>query len=121
MASGRLSRAGRLTRAADIQAVFQRGKRVGRGSVLLMWRRAEGAPRAAFVVSRQVRGAVRRNRARRRVREAYRATRQTLPQGVEVVIMARPPAGDGPYREILRDVEAALLTVARQYREAADT
>jgi len=115
-----LPRGERLTCPREFQAVFQRGARVERPSVLILWRGADGPRRAGFAVSRQVRGAVRRNRARRRIREAYRASRQLVPEGIRLVVVARPRAGDGPFSEILRDMQDALGAVARERRRAAE-
>lgn len=115
-------RSERLTRADEFQSVFQRGKRVERPSVLILWRGSRGPRKAGFTVSRQVRGAVRRNRARRRVREAYRVSRQVLPAGgVRLVIVARPRAGVGPFSEILEDMREGLAMVTKGCRQAART
>ena len=57
--------------------VFQRGSRHERGSFVVLWRPAKGR-RVGFAVSRQLRGAARRNRARRRIREAYRQVRDSI-------------------------------------------
>jgi len=109
----------RLGRADEFQAVFRRGKRVERPSVLVIWRDERGPRKAGFTVSRQVRGAVRRNRARRRVREAYRVSRQILPEGVQLVVVARPRAEGAPFGEVLRDMREALASVAEGCRRAA--
>jgi ribonuclease P protein component len=110
-------RSERLTRAEEFQAVFQRGARIERPSVLLLWRETQGRRQAGFAVSRQIGGAVRRNRARRRVREAYRVSRRRLPEGVQLVVVARPRAATGPYGEILQDMRDALDVVARRCRQ----
>ena len=109
-------RSERLTRAEEFQAVFQQGTRVERPSLLLLWREAPGRRKAGFAVSRQIGGAVRRNRARRRVREAYRRSRRRLPEGVQLVVVARPRAAMAPYGEILQDMCEALDAVAKRCR-----
>ena len=43
-------------------------------------------------MGRQVSGAVSRNRARRRLREAYRAARDVAPARVDLVVIGRRPA-----------------------------
>ncbi len=111
-------RSERLTRADEIQALFRQGARVERPSVLLLWREIPGRRRAGFAVSGQIRGAARRNRARRRVREAYRVSRHALPEGVQVVVVARPRAATGPYAEILRDMGEVLDAAAKRCRRA---
>ena len=112
-----LPRSERLSRADEFQAVFQRGARVERPSVLILWRGAPGRRQAGFAVSRHIQGAPRRNRARRRVREAYRVSRAALPEGVQLVVVARPRAETGPYAEILQDMRAALESVATGCRQ----
>lgn len=84
--------------------------------MLILWRGEPGPRQAGFTVSRQIRGAARRNRARRRIREAYRVSRQGLPEGVQLVIVARPRAEAGPYAEVLRDLREALNMIARRCR-----
>ena len=74
------------------------------------------AVRVAVSASRAVGGAVRRNRARRRVREAIRVTLRALPPrqaGADLVLMVRPAALDAPSAEVRRAVEARLGTVLR--------
>lgn len=107
----------RLTRADEFQAVFRRGARVERPSMLILWRGAPGRRQAGFTVSRQIQGAARRNRARRRIREAYRVSRRALPEGVQLVIVARPRAEGGSYAAILRDMREALEAIATRCRK----
>lgn len=98
-----LPRGERLRRAAEFQAVFQHGSRHERPTFVALWRRGE-ARRVGFAVSRQVRGAVARNRARRRIREAYRQIRGQMAGGVSVVIVARPSAATRPFPELVEDM-----------------
>jgi ribonuclease P protein component len=104
----------RLKRRQAFQAVFQRGSRVERPSVVVLWRRWNGPRQVGFAVSRQVQGAVKRNRVRRRLREAYRRCRLSLPDGVQLVCLGREAAVEGRFIEIQLDVEAALNIVASQ-------
>ena len=49
-----------------------------------------GHPRLGMSVSRKVGTAVRRNRIRRLIREAFRLLQHDLPQGYDLVIVVRP-------------------------------
>ncbi len=74
-------------------------------------RRDEAGPiGAGFTASRKVGGAVERNRARRRLREAARAL---LPEhglaGVDYVFVARQSTPDAPWGALLDDVGNALI------------
>ncbi len=108
-----ITRPERLKRRDVFQAIFQRGKRVERASLLVLWRRWEGPRQVGFAVSRQVRGAVQRNRAKRRLREAYRATSHDLPDGVQLVCVAREPVLEAPFRALQREMLEAFTVVAR--------
>jgi len=90
--TGRLRRPERLTRGAEFQALFQQGKRLERPSMIVLWRASEGPRRVGFAVGRQIRSAVRRNRARRRLREAYRAARDAAPAKVDLIVIGRAAA-----------------------------
>ena len=73
-------KAARLRRDADFSAVRTRGRRVhGRQAVVRVAARPSGPARLGIGVSRAYGDAVRRNRFRRLVREAFRALLPTLP------------------------------------------
>jgi ribonuclease P protein component len=111
-----LPRGERLRRAAEFQAVFQRGSRHERPSFIALWQRA-AERRVGFAVSRQVRGAVARNRARRRLREAYRQIRPHMPVDVAVILIARPSAATRAFPDLVADVRRlaeALTQPARR-------
>ena len=95
------------------------GRRVfsGRGMVALAQPRAHGDSRIGVTVSRQVKGAVGRNRARRRLRELSRlcllaADSPLLAGGIryDVVLIARPAALELPFKDL--EAEAAQLLVS---------
>jgi ribonuclease P protein component len=110
-----LPRPERLSAGDEFREVFRRGARFERGSVVVLWLPAPGERKAGFTVSRQIRGAVRRNRARRRVREAYRTSREALPGGVRLVVVARPRAVTAPYHEVLAEVREALGVIRSRW------
>jgi ribonuclease P protein component len=101
----------RLTKRA--QFLFVRaGARVSRPTVSAEARRREpaGAIGLGLTASKKVGGAVERNRARRRLREA---ARQLLPQlgvpGVDYVLVARQQTPSAPWPALLDDVRNALI------------
>lgn len=112
--TGRFPRRERLTTSAEIQALFQQGKRVDRPSIVVLWRAADGPRRAGFAVTRQIRGAVLRNRARRRLREAFRATRDVAPAGVALMLVAKRVVLDRPFGVLVAELNSALATVPRR-------
>lgn len=114
-----VARTERLKRREAFQAVFRRGKRVERPSLLLLWRGWDGPRQVGFAVSRQVGGVVRRNRAKRRLREAYRATSHGLPAGLQLVCVAREATTEVSFEALQQDMREAFAVVARHLRGGA--
>jgi ribonuclease P protein component len=108
--AGRLPRRERLTSGAEFQALFQKGKRVDRPLMVVLWRQTESdeGQRAGFTVSRQVRGAVARNRVKRRLREAYRTARSEAPARVSIVIVGRPPVATAAMTSVISEMRRAF-------------
>ena len=110
-----LPRDARLRRSSEIQVVFQQGRREERRAFVLLWVPRRGPARAGFAVSRQIRGAVRRNRARRRLRAAYRGLGPTNLRGLDAVFVARAWALEAPLDELRTEMAHAH---AAAYRSA---
>jgi ribonuclease P protein component len=71
----------------------------------------DGRVRLGLSVSRRIGTAVVRNRWKRRLREAFRATRGELPQGIDIIVVVRsgrPPVGAAGHRQ-LADAIASLV------------
>ena len=64
-----------------------------------------GPARAAWVAGRRVGGAVARNRARRLLREAWRALAPRVPEDLDVVLVARGPFGAARAPEVIEEIE----------------
>ena len=107
--TGRAKR-GRLTRSADFERVYRQGRSHGnRYFVLYAFPRSgEGEARLGVSVSRKVGGAVDRNLVKRLLREAFAASEHALPDGVDVVVVARPDARELAQRDGLEGVRTAL-------------
>jgi ribonuclease P protein component len=89
------SREERLRRTGDFDRVFAEGRR-RRGSLMsLRWAPNElGHTRLGVALSRRWKGAVRRNRAKRVVREAFRTHKGDLPRGIDLVVLPHLDWGD---------------------------
>ena len=68
----------------------------------------EGSVRAGFVAGRRIGGAVVRNRARRQLREAWRALAPSASGGFDIVIVARPTIRGAKMRELIDNMDEAL-------------
>ena len=110
-----LPRGERLRDREQIEHLFRWGSRLDRPGFVLLWARDSGRRAAAFTASRRLGGSVQRNRARRRLREAYRRHRDLVPErGLKLCLVARPVAIDLPFRDLAAQVADALRHAARR-------
>ena len=77
----------------------------------MLWRETEASRRAGFAVTRQVRGSVRRNRARRRLREAFRAAREAAPARAALVVLGKRAVLDTPFPILTEQLRSALAAI----------
>jgi ribonuclease P protein component len=101
---------GRLSRSAEFERVYRHGRSTAnRHLVLYTFPNATTErPRLGLSVSRKVGGAVERNRVKRLLREAFAHTEANLRAGQDVVVVARPGAGELAAREGLAGVAGSL-------------
>ena len=123
--SGRFRRTARLLRHADFQRVYKQGRRhFGTHMTVFYLSRVVGpaalsrsnentGPRIGFTVSRALGGAVDRNRIKRRMREAVRASVAALTLAVDVVINPKKSALTVEF-SVLRDEVAKAFSVVRE-------
>jgi len=104
-------RSGRLTADHDIRRTIRTGRRAAQGRVVLYVVPADQATRAAFVSGRRVGNAVARNRARRLMREAWRALVPEIPGGFDIVFVARTDVEAVGMHDMLADMRGALERV----------
>jgi ribonuclease P protein component len=80
-----------LRRPADFEAVYDRRRSAADGT-LVVYARENALPysRVGLSVSKKFGSAVRRNRIRRLLREAYRLEKSELPAGYDLVLIPRP-------------------------------
>ncbi len=138
----------RLRRSQDFTLAVRRGRRAGRPLLVVYLHPGPAAepsasghaarcdrsdsyphavenrelpPRAGFVVSKAIGGAVVRNRVKRRLRHLVRERLDQLPRGSLLVVRALPAAANASYQELAADLDAALrrlLSPKRQGRSA---
>jgi ribonuclease P protein component len=86
---------GVLRNKKDFSALYGKGKSAGGKYVVLFYRKNNlGCNRRAFLASKKVGNSVRRNRARRLMKESYRLFSERLPIGYDILFIARKQAAD---------------------------
>lgn len=92
----------RLTERRRFQAVYRRGRSWSNAEMVVhVLPRPTGERQFGFVVGKKIGGAVQRNRVRRLLREACRALLPGVTSGLDVVIVARPPAASASLNQLI--------------------
>jgi ribonuclease P protein component len=106
----------RLQKRADFLVCAQ-GPSCARGAVVIQARARDDRPlvRAGFTATKRIGGAVQRNRAKRRMREAARLLLPELARpGHDYVFIARGGVTTRPWPRLLDDVKSALIRLAAE-------
>ncbi len=108
--SQKLRRIERVHLTRDYDRAMRRGT-VRRDRFLVVRVVPNGLPwsRLGLAVSRRVGNAVTRHAVRRRLREAFRASKGELPRGFDIICVALAPSADGGGR-----LRSSLIELARR-------
>lgn len=118
-ASLRYTRQQRLQSRSDFRRVYERRCVVSDERLVVYACESEQRlTRLGLSVSRKVGNAVRRNRWKRLLREAFRQSQHELPRGVDLIVIPRALPGDPPRLAELKDAVRDLAQRAgrRLYR-----
>jgi ribonuclease P protein component len=113
-----------LRRQDDFRTVRAQGRRVDRGAFTLWWRQRDASSEAPPRVVRvgvvasiaSVGPAVRRNAAKRRLREMFRRHQELVPEGSDLLLVARASLNRIPFAQ----AEAKFIEVCRQLAPRKD-
>jgi len=95
-----------LRRQYDIRAAREQGSRIDCGAFTIWWRQppeatSDGLPRVGVVASISAVGpSVQRSRAKRRLRELFRAQQMLLPRGCDLLLVARAAVNRWQFPEL---------------------
>jgi ribonuclease P protein component len=104
-----LGRLETLRRKRDIEELFRRGRRVrGEHLTLVSVRTTSDRQRVLLVASRKTGKAVRRNKLRRWLREAWRALAPSLPPGVDCALILAPRKATVTYWDLYHELSQLL-------------
>ena len=73
-------------------------------------------PRLGITASRRVGNAVVRSRAKRLIREAFRATRQLWPPGIDLVVIVKRSTGESKLDSVISEWLAARPQIEKRLR-----
>jgi ribonuclease P protein component len=120
--AGRFQRDQRIVRRAEYRLVHATAQRVVTGHFVFLLRARASAPgekaRLGISVSRQQGNAVARNRAKRLIREAFRATRPLWAADIDVVVLVRRPLGSVDLGGVVREWQSASSRLQRTIQSA---
>lgn len=104
----------RIHRKRDFERALKEGRRFkGRGFTLVILRRNDlSCRRIGIIVSRKVKGAVRRNRTKRLVREYFRLNKEKFPSSSDIIVIIYTLFKD--YWEVVDLFTPALETIKRK-------
>ena|GEM_PF-324356 len=104
----------RIRKRKEFRLVYDTGRKLSKRSFVAfcLHRQDEAPTRAGFTTPRALGKACKRNRLRRRVREAVRLSLGQLPTGWSLVFNPRRVVADIPFTEILAEVEQVLKRCA---------
>jgi ribonuclease P protein component len=98
-----------LRKDADFDNVYKRGRSVGERYVVVFYiKNHSNINRTCFLASKKVGNSVRRNRARRLMRESYRLMKDRLPIGYDIIIIARNTITGRTFFEVDKSIKRAF-------------
>jgi len=97
-----------LRKKSDISSIYKKGKSVGDRYIVLFYRKnGLQKKRIAFLASKKVGNAVKRNRARRLMKESYRHISNDLAEGYDYIFIARNTIVDKKCADVKKSLESA--------------
>jgi ribonuclease P protein component len=100
----------RIKQGRDFSRMRQEGRRLVNGCLIANWRSrpAGSPPRLGVITSGRIGNAVARSRARRLLREVFRAHQHDLAEPVDLILVARPSIAGRKRLEVEKDFITAL-------------
>jgi ribonuclease P protein component len=100
-----------IRRAEEFNKIFQEGDRYSSTFLMLVSTRSDDV-KFGFTVSKRIKGAVTRNRAKRKIREIVRLNQNRLPDNQSFVLMAK----QGADRRRFQSLNEEFLSLLQQIK-----
>lgn len=98
-----------LRKQPDFDKIYKNGKSVGDRYVVIFYKKNDlGYNRTGFLASKKVGNSVRRNRARRLMKESYRVIEPKLPSGYDFIIIARNTINEKKCIDVEKSLHSAF-------------
>lgn len=101
-----------LRKQKDFDAIYSRGKHSASRYVVILYRKNRlPVWRTAFVASKKVGNSVMRSRARRLMKEAFRLEGVKVPDGYDMIFVARAGIADAKCQDVRRSIRSAFRKI----------
>lgn len=101
-----------LRKKSDFDRIYSKGRSAGsRYVVVFVKPNGLDYNRTAFLASRKVGNSVRRNRARRLMKESYRLSKEEYGTGRDLVFIARSAITEAGCGEVMKSMRAAFARI----------
>ena len=117
---GRFPSRSRVRKRVDFLKIQDNGLRVSTSRFVLILSASAPAdsatPRLGITASRRVGNAVVRSRAKRLIREAFRATRELWPAGVDLVVIVKRATGESKLDSVIAEFRSVKPQIEKRVR-----
>ena len=117
---GRFPSRARVRKRVEFLRIQDGGLRVSTSRFVLILSASAASqsapPRLGITASRRVGNAVVRSRAKRLIREAFRATRELWPTGVDLVVIVKRATGESKLDSVIAEFLAAKPQIDKRLR-----
>lgn len=106
-----------VRKRSEFERIQRSGSRVNTDRFVLVFARQANEPgpaRLGITASRRIGNAVARSRAKRLVREAFRATSDLFPAALDLVVIVRRPLGDVKLPAVIEEWRGASSAIHRR-------
>ena len=98
-----------LRRKDDFDRIYKRGKSIGEKYIVLFYKKNNlSYNRTEFLASKKVGNSVKRNRARRLMKESYRFLCENIKEGYDLIFIARNTINEKKVSDVEKSMKRAL-------------